>query len=165
MKGISLLTVGTALGCGLIAGAFFAFSTFVMKALSRLPPAHGIAAMQSINVTVINPWFMGAFLGTAAAGAVLAVSSILAWHEPGAGLRLAGSLLYIFGTVAVTMVFNVPRNDALAKALPDSVEAAALWSRYLVGWTAWNHVRTIAALVAAALLMLALLVPGRPPGG
>jgi uncharacterized membrane protein len=163
MKAISIVAIGTALGCGLIAGAFFAFSTFVMKALSRLPPAQGIAAMQSINVVVINPWFMAAFLGTAAGCAVLAVSSILNWQEPGAGLRLAGSLLYVVGTFVVTMAFNVPRNDALAKLQPESVEAAASWSRYLVGWTSWNHVRTIAALAAAALLTLALLAGARSP--
>ena len=55
-----------ALGCGLMAGVFFAFSAFVMNALARLPAAAGIAAMQSINITVINPLFMTVFLGTAA---------------------------------------------------------------------------------------------------
>jgi uncharacterized membrane protein len=49
------LTLVAALGCGLMAGVFFAFSAFVMKALARLPLAQGIAAMQSINVAVINP--------------------------------------------------------------------------------------------------------------
>ena len=163
MKAIPIVTIGTALGSGLIAGTFFGFSTFVMKALSRLPPAQGIGAMQSINVAVINPWFMAAFLGTGVAAAVLAVSAFLGWQEPGAGLRLAGSLLYILGTIGVTMVFNVPQNDALAKLSPDTVEAAEQWSRYLVSWTAWNTVRTVAALAAAALLTLALLAGARSP--
>jgi len=57
----------SALGCGLIAGVFFAFSTFVMKALAGLPTAQGIAAMQSVNVAVLNGWFFSAFFGTAAA--------------------------------------------------------------------------------------------------
>lgn len=56
-----------ALGCGLVAGVFFAFSTFVMSALARLQPAQGIAAMQSINITAINPLFMMAIFGTAGA--------------------------------------------------------------------------------------------------
>jgi uncharacterized membrane protein len=60
-----VLTLTSAVGAGLVAGIFFAFSSFVMKALDRLPPAQGIAAMQSINVAVLNPWFLGAFLGTA----------------------------------------------------------------------------------------------------
>src|SRR5688572_13860507 len=87
-----LLTLVAALGCGLIAGVFFAFSSFVMAALHRLPPAQGIAAMQSINRVVINPLFLGTFLGTAAACAALAARSLLAWDRPGAGYVLAGSL-------------------------------------------------------------------------
>ena len=42
-----VLTLSSALGCGLIAGVFFAFSAFVMRALARLEPAQGMAAMQS----------------------------------------------------------------------------------------------------------------------
>jgi uncharacterized membrane protein len=48
-------TLATALGCGLVAGVFFAFSSFVMPALKRLPPAQGIAAMQSINKLAVTP--------------------------------------------------------------------------------------------------------------
>ena len=58
----SVLTLATAVACGTMAGAFFAFSTFVMKALARLPPNEGIAAMQSINVAAVNSWFLAAFL-------------------------------------------------------------------------------------------------------
>jgi len=52
------------LGSSLIAGVFFAFSSFLMKALARIPTHQGIAAMQSINVVVINPTFLGTFMGT-----------------------------------------------------------------------------------------------------
>ncbi len=45
------------LGSALVGGVFFAFSSFVMKALARVPSPEGIAAMQSINVVVINPSF------------------------------------------------------------------------------------------------------------
>lgn len=149
------LTLLSALGSGLIAGAFFAFSTFVMAALARLPAAHGIAAMQSINLVVINPWFLGVFVGTAAACA------LLAWQEPGAMLLLAGALLYFAGTFLATMFFNVPLNDALAAVAPDSSEGASLWSRYLITWMNWNHVRTIAALAASAALTTALCLQAR----
>jgi uncharacterized membrane protein len=150
------LTLVSALGCGLVGGAFFAFSTFIMNALARLPAAQGIAAMQSINVTVINPLCGVAFLGTAAACVVLAVSSLLRWREPGAVYVFAGSLLYLVGVILVTRLFNVPQNDALAAVAPPSAEGARLWSDYLSSWTAWNHVRTVASLVAAALLTVAL---------
>ena len=52
------LTFVTTLGCGLIAGLFFAFSVAVMQALARLPVAWGIAAMQSINSAILNPLFL-----------------------------------------------------------------------------------------------------------
>jgi uncharacterized membrane protein len=100
------LTFVSALGCGLIAGVFFAFSGFVMKALARLPPAQGIAAMQSINVVVFSPLFMVALFGTALVCVALAVSSLFIRHEPSAAYLLVGSLLYLVGTVAVTLVFQ-----------------------------------------------------------
>ncbi|MEE8537981.1 MAG: anthrone oxygenase family protein, partial [Acidobacteriota bacterium] len=107
---LRLLTLISVLGCGLVGGIFFAFSAFIMKALNRLPPAQGIAAMQSINVAVINPLFMTAFFGPAAACAILTLSSLLSWPGPGGALPLVGSLLYLLGTILVTIVFNVPRN-------------------------------------------------------
>jgi uncharacterized membrane protein len=112
--------------------------------------------MQSINITVINPWFMAAFLGTAAACIFLAISSLLKWHQPGAAYLLLGSLLYLVGTVGVTIVFNVPLNDALATVKPDSPDGVNLWASYLTNWTNWNHVRTAAALAAAASFTIAL---------
>lgn len=152
------LTLLSALGSGLIAGVFFAFSVFIMKALARIQPPQGIAAMQSINIAVINPWFLAVFLGTAVACLVLAVSTLFLWDKPGAFYLLAGSLLYLIGTFLVTMVFNVPQNDALAAVDPASAEGARLWTAYLSRWTAWNHVRTAAALAAAALLTIGLCV-------
>lgn len=150
------LKVFAALGCGLVAGVFFAFSTFVMLALARLQPPQGIAAMQSINITAINPLFMTTIFGTAAACIYLAISSLLKWNQPGAVYLLVGSLLYLVGTVGVTIAFNVPLNDVLAIVDPNSIEGANLWARYLTDWTMWNHVRTVAAIAAAALFTIAL---------
>ncbi len=151
-----ILMLVTALGCGLVAGVFFAFSAFVMNALARLSPDKGIAAMQSINLAVINPWFFAAFFGTAAACLILAISTLFRWDKPGAGYLLAGCLLYLIGTILVTMVFNVPRNNALAVVDPLSDAGAKLWAGYVTSWTAWNHVRTAAALAAAASITIAL---------
>jgi uncharacterized membrane protein len=83
---IVALSVATALGSGLVAGFFFAFSICVMRALGRLPPEQGIAAMQSINVVVLNPWFFTAFFGTAAACVVLGIAAILNLARAGGDL-------------------------------------------------------------------------------
>ena len=153
---LRVLTLISALGSGLMAGFFFAFSVSVMTALGRLPPAQGIAAMRSINVVVINPVFLIAFFGTAVACVAVAISALSTWHRPGAAYLLAGGLLYLVGSFLVTIAFNVPRNNALAAVDPASADGAALWASYLTAWTAWNHVRTAAALAAAASLTVAL---------
>ena len=153
---VFVLTLLAALGCGLVAGVFFAFSTFVMKALARLSPGQGIAAMQSINVVVINPWFMTAFLGTAVLCIVVLILSLLRWHATGVACLLVGAILYLVGTLVVTIAFNVPRNEALARVISTDAEAPALWTRYVAEWTAWNHVRAAAALAGAAAFTLAL---------
>lgn len=150
------LTLFAALGCGLIAGVFFAFSAFVMKALARLPPGEGIAAMQFINVVVLKSWFMGAFLGTAAVCVLALISSLLRWHEPGAVYLFVGGALYLVGSLLVTIVFNVPKNEALASVAPADPDGASLWAGYVASWTAWNHVRTAASLAAAASFSIAL---------
>lgn len=150
------LTLFAALGCGVVAGVFFAFSTFVMKALARLPPGDGIAAMQSINIVVLNPWFMTAFLGTATACVLALISSLFRWHDPGVVYLLVGSTLYLVGSLLVTIVFNVPKNEALASVAQADPNGAGLWAGYLASWTAWNHVRTAAALAGAASFSMAL---------
>jgi uncharacterized membrane protein len=81
-----------ALGCGLMAGLFFAFSVSVMRALARLPSAEGIAAMQSINVAIINPVFLAAFFGTAAACVLVIIAALLRWHDQGAVYLFIGPL-------------------------------------------------------------------------
>lgn len=154
---ILLLIVLATIGCGLVAGIFFAFSSFVMTALGRIPAAQGIAAMQSINITVINPGFMLAFFGTALLCLALAGMAFISWGQPGSALIVTASLLYLLGCIGVTMVCNVPLNNLLAVTKPDTPEAHALWSRYLREWTRWNHVRTVAPAVSAILFIFALL--------
>ena len=150
------LTLLAALGCGLMAGLFFAFSVAVMKALARLPSADGIAAMQSINVVIINPVFLAAFFGTATACALVIIASLLRWRESGVVYVILGSVLYLVGSFLVTVVFNVPKNNVLASVSPTDPDSTSLWASYLDKWTAWNHVRTVAALAAMALLIIGL---------
>ncbi|RMD60924.1 MAG: DUF1772 domain-containing protein [Alphaproteobacteria bacterium] len=144
------LAVSTALGAAVVAGIFFAFSTFVMKALGRLPPAHGIAAMQSINTAVLNPWFFAVFFGTALGAAVLGLLGLLSWGTSESAFLFAGSVLYLIGCIVVTIGLNVPLNNELAVIQPGATQSAETWARYLSLWTTWNHLRTVASLAAAA---------------
>ncbi len=147
------LALASALGAGLVGGVFFAFSTFVMTALGKVPASEGIRAMQAINVAVINPWFMTALFGTAVTCAAAIGLALAQWDGSyGPYLVVAGGL-YLAGCVGVTMACNVPRNNVLARLEPVSPEAPAVWRRYLVEWTAWNSVRTAGSLAAAGALV------------
>jgi len=160
-----MLVVGTTalLGSALVGGIFFAFSSFVIKALSRLPAAEGIAAMQSINIVVLNPSFLGAFIGTAILSLGAVVLAVVGWGRPPAPFLIGGAIFYLYlvGTFLVTALGNVPLNNQLATLSVNDAGAAEMWDRYVVRWTAWNHVRTVAVMVAALLYTLGLIQGGR----
>jgi len=101
-------TVIVALGCGVNAGVFFAFSSFVMKALDRLPAPEGIAAMQSINVAALTPSFMTVLFGTAAACLGLAAWAIVDWHGSVSPWLLIGGALYVAGPIGLTAAYHQP---------------------------------------------------------
>jgi uncharacterized membrane protein len=147
---LDTLTLILCIGAGTVGGVFFAFSTFVMQALAQLPASQGIAAMQRINVTVLNPLFLGVFMGTALLALAAAVLAFLPWGAPRSTWLLASGMVYLFGSFLVTVAFNVPRNEQLSRLDAQSAEAATYWSRYLLEWMRWNHVRTAASIASAA---------------
>jgi uncharacterized membrane protein len=93
-----------ALGSGLMAGVFFAFSVSVMRALKRLPEKQGIAAMRAINVAILNPVFLVVFFGTAAASAISVITSLLTWQAASALWLLIGGFFYLLGSFLVTIL-------------------------------------------------------------
>jgi uncharacterized membrane protein len=151
------LTLATAVGAGAAGGVFFAFSTFVMDGLARLPAAQAVAAMQQVNVTAVRPAFMTLLFGTAAGSAVLGVQGVRSLGDRTSALLAAGGALYLIGVVGLTIAYHVPRNDALAALDPSAPGTAQAWSTYLTEWTRANHVRTACGIAAAAAFTLALV--------
>jgi uncharacterized membrane protein len=150
------LTIVAAVATALVGGVLFAFSSFVMPALRRLPQREGLVAMQSINrAAPASPAFMVALMGTAVLCLVLAVVALAGRDKPAAPYLLAGCALYLLA-IAITGVYHVPRNDALGLLDAAAPDAGTAWRTYESGWTAWNHVRTVAALGSAVAFVLAL---------
>ena len=108
--------------------------------------------MQTINSLIQNPIFFVLFFGTTVAALFLAVTSARHFSQNGSALLLFGSLLYLVGTFGVTVVFNVPLNNALAEYSASTPDAAQYWQGYVAQWLKWNHVRTVTSVSAAALL-------------
>jgi uncharacterized membrane protein len=151
-------TFAGVLGAGIVGGVFYAFSSFVMSGLQRLPASEGIAAMNEINVTAQHPAFMIAFMGTTVLCLYLGVRGVLEWGDTRATLLVAGSALYLVGAFVLTVAHNVPLNNELADVHPHAVGAAAHWHEYLDKWNWANHVRGAASIGAAAAYLGALLV-------
>jgi uncharacterized membrane protein len=138
-----------AISCGLLGGLYFAFSAFIMRALADIEPAAGAAAMNAINRVILRSAFMPLFLGSTLACATLSILGLIA----GSWLLIAGGALYVIGMFVVTMAFNVPLNNAL---LASAARDPAVWRQYVLRWTRWNHVRTLASTGASALFIAAL---------
>lgn len=162
MSPLLLLLQGAVLAYALVAGVFLAFSDFIMRSLSRTSGAAGVEAMQTINREVFRWVFMALFLGLALASlGIAAYGGIAVRDGPGTLMMLAG-LVYLFGCFGVTVFFNVPMNEALARMSAAEDATSAYWTgTYLPRWTFWNTLRTLACVMSAALLLLALsaLVP------
>ena len=156
-------TVIAVLGSGLIAGVFFGFAAFLLKAISRLPVPQGIVAMQLITTAIKNSLFLLVFFGTAALGCVIALAALISWSKPGSAYLLLGSLLFLSLPFAVTLLKNVPLNNRLAAVNAESAEGSSYWEDFLVSWTLWNHLRWVGALSAMIFLLLALIQASPTP--
>lgn len=145
------------IGSALIGGVFFAFSNFIMKALARLPSSEGIAAMQSINVMVLNKSFLGTFIGTAVIALLVAGLSIKGWGTASAPYFLVGALMYFIGTFLVTGLGNVPLNNKLAAFAAADPASVTVWQHYLDRWTMLNTLRTVAATATVLSFAVGLM--------
>jgi len=152
--------VALAMATGLLAGVFLTFSDFIMKSLLAAKPATGTEAMQIINRKVYNSIFMVLFLAMIPVSAGLVVyAGFYADGLLATVLIIAGSL-YFFGVFVVTVIGNVPMNNALEAQPQGGDGAQAYWPEYVKGWVLWNHLRWVTALgasigyvIAAMLLM------------
>lgn len=152
---VPLATAVAAVGSGLVAGLFLAFSIAVMPALRRLEGPAGIAAMQSINKAILNPVFGSLFGASTVLAALLAVATPVA--RVGAPVwQVAGGVLHVVGAFVVTVAVNVPLNNELAALDPASADRNRVWARFLTSWTAWNHARSVLTTAATVAFVVAL---------
>ena len=141
---------------GLMAGVYFTFSSFVMRSLDTIEKPLGMIAMQEINRVILRSVFLPIFFASSAVCAVLAVIAIVGGPSTGSTAMFAGSAIYVAGMFVVTVVRNVPLNNALEATAARGPDGEAMWRRYMQRWTVWNHVRTLSCMAAMALLVLAL---------
>lgn len=151
---LAAIAVAAVVGAGVVTGLLWAFSNFILRALRDLPPEHGMFAMQRINERILNPLFFVFFMGTPVLCGLVAAGALLDLQRAGSGWLLAGALAYLAGPFGITLAFNVPLNDRLAKA--PAGDAATAWPDYAVRWQRWNHLRSYFGILSVALLATGL---------
>lgn len=149
-------------GAAAVGGVYLAFSTMVMPALRSRPPVEAIATMQHVNVAAVRAPFMVVLFGSAAAAVAVVVVEVARGRSgDGAGvgtaLGVAGAALALAGFV-VTVTYNVPHNDLVARLDPASAADAQRWLDLAREWTAANTLRGTLSLVGAALLGARVLI-------
>ena len=140
----SPILLAATIAAGLQAGTYYTWACGVMPGLAKVDDRTFASSMNHINVAIVNPVFMLSFLGAPAlaAAAVLACpAGSRAWGVAGLGLAL--------GTVAITVVGNVPLNDALADG--------GSRSDFETAWVVLNIARTLTATAALGCLAWAAL--------
>ena len=147
---------------GAIFGFFYAYFCSAMWGLDVSDPKVALAAMQGINLEVRNGAFFPSFFLTPVA---LAAAAILAWraHRPAVAPFALAALVYFGGGLLLTMLVNVPMNEALALVdIPDDpAEAQAIWDAYSPPWQFWNAIRMVASGIALGLTGWGLVAMGR----
>jgi uncharacterized membrane protein len=159
MSPVVILTSLAAIASAAAAGMMYVFSTFVMRGLDRTGPVNAITAMRGMNVDAnSNGPFLLAYFGAALLAVAVGVVAVVQIRQPGSGWLLAGAILGVLAAI-ITIAFNVPLNNHLDTVDPTALslaDAAREWSAYFSTWTAWNHARTVTALVASVLMLVGL---------
>lgn len=145
------------LAMAFVGGVFLAFSDFIMRSLVQTGGAGGIDAMQVINRLVFRWVFMALFLGLIPVSIGIVGYGLVHLDGPARFLTVLAGMIYLAGCFGVTIAFNVPMNEALADMDLSESRTRDYWTQtYVVRWTFWNTVRTVACAVSSALLLFGL---------
>ncbi|WP_425861183.1 DUF1772 domain-containing protein [Arthrobacter sp. TWP1-1] len=153
---IAAITTASVVCTGLAGGVYLAFSAIVMPALRTHPAKDAIATMQRINVSAIRPPFMIVFFGGAVTSGALAIMELASGTLNVQSIaRIAGAVLAL-SSFGITVLRNVPLNNALAAMSSGGTDSQAAWTRFDGPWSTANLIRGIAAVAATTLLAVSL---------
>jgi uncharacterized membrane protein len=159
-KMTNIILIVTALTTALITGLLYAYSCSVNIGLGRLPDREYIAAMQSVNRAIQNPLFFISFMGTLF---LLPLSTWLNYGQPltiRLQLLLIASVVYIIGVFGVTMLGNVPLNNALDHFNLNSASAQDITTqraKFEKPWALLHTIRTVASVICLILVLFSLI--------
>lgn len=157
---VILLTAATA--TALMTGLFYAFFCSVNPGLVRLPDQAYLAAMQSINRAILNPFFALIFIG---APLFLVIITVMQYGHPLTTrfwFLLAATLIYLSGSLAVTIFGNLPLNaqlESINLSTATIEEMYRLRTRFQDPWNFYHGIRTFSSVISFVLLIIACISP------
>jgi len=160
----NVILVFTTTCTALIAGLFYSYSYSVVPGLKSVNDSTYIASMQSINRAIQNPVFFAGFFG---ALILLPVSAYMNYSQHPSlrfWLLLTAAIIYLTGVIGVTVVGNIPLNNALEKFnLLNASKDAINLQRTLFErpWNNLNTVRTISSILSLVLVIIACINSGK----
>ncbi|MGY6647957.1 anthrone oxygenase family protein [Wenyingzhuangia sp. IMCC45574] len=143
---------------GLSAGLFYAWEVSVIPGTKRINDVAYIQVMQSINRAIINPAFMMVFLGT------FFVQLFCLYQYRGTSLFvviLIATLVYFLGTILVTILGNVPLNNALDLLSLENISIAELTeyrTEYQSKWNLYHKLRTVFSVLSFVVFLITAFI-------
>ncbi|GGB03287.1 anthrone oxygenase family protein [Puia dinghuensis] len=153
----SMLLFITTVVTGLIAGLFYCWSISVTRGLALLPDREYLSTFQQLNRAILNPFFLIGFMGLVF---LLPITTWTHYQRPPSSafwLLLSATLLYLVGVIGITMLGNVPMNEALDSFNIDAATPAGITAKRLAFEAHWNFLNNIRTICCIASFLLTLL--------
>ncbi len=144
---------------GLIAGLLYGYDCSVVKGLGQLSDKEYLQAFQSINKAILNPYFAVSFAGSLVALILADMFSFKSAHYSTFYWLIAATIVYVFGVLGVTILGNVPLNNALEKVdliSCSEIECKKMRESFEWKWNLLHRIRTIASMLAFLLTILSI---------
>ena len=160
MKTETIILASAILLSGLMAGIFFTWSNAVKPGIGKLSDLEYLRALQSLNRVILNKAFIGIFLGSIIAVALVPVFHFKLFPNNIFWMFILALVTYWVGVFGTTVFGNIPLNEILDKVNLESInleEITALRTRIEVKWNKLNLIRSISSGITYVLLIISYL--------
>jgi uncharacterized membrane protein len=164
MKTETIILASAILLTGLMAGIFFTWSNAIKPGIGKLNDLEYLRALQSMNRVILNKAFMGIFLGSIIAVALVPVFHFKLFPNSIFWMFVLALVTYWIGVFGTTAFGNIPLNEILDKVNLEPLnleEITALRTRIEVKWNNLNLIRSISSGITFALLIISYLFLNR----
>ena len=147
--------------CSLVAGLLFGFAIVVMPGIAKLSDKEYLLTFKHMDGIIQNnqPLFVLVWAGSILSVILTLVLGIMNLKGEQLYLLAGAASLYLVGVQLPTFRVNIPLNNELQNLDIEELEetqAKSSRTKFETPWNRWNRIRTINAIVAVSMFLLAL---------